>query len=63
MKALLFIVLAAACATAHGPKRPDESHRVLVNRTLPADVEGSTKANEAASAQRQPRRASEVEWR
>ena len=63
MKALLLIALFCACATAPGPKRPDESHRVPVNRTAPPEVEGAVKANESASAQPRPRREGEVEWR
>jgi hypothetical protein len=63
MRPLLFIALACACATAPGPKRPEESHRVPVNRTVPSEVEAAVKANQAGGAQRQPRREGEVEWR
>ena len=63
MKALLLMTLACACATAPGPKRPDESHRVPVNQTTPPDVEQAVKANDTSSAQRRPRREGEVEWR
>jgi len=63
MKALLLMSLACACATASGPKRPDESHRVPVNRTTPPEAEQAVKANETPSAERKPRREGEVEWR
>jgi hypothetical protein len=40
--ALVFFILiigcAAACASAPQPKAPDESHRVPVNRTVPAEA-------------------------
>ncbi len=63
MRWLLLIALAFACATTPEPKRPDESHRVLVNRTVPPEVEEAVKPNQASGAQRQPRREGEVEWR
>ncbi len=63
MRTLLFIALACACATAPGPKRPDESHRVPVNRRVPPEVEEAVRANHGSGAQRQPRPEGEVEWR
>ncbi len=63
MRLVLSIVLACACATAPAPKRPDESHRVPVNRTVPPEVEETVKANQASGGRRQPRREGEVEWR
>ncbi len=63
MRRLLFVALACACATAPGPKRPDESHRVPVNRTVPPEVEDAAKADQPSGRQRQPRREGEVEWR
>ncbi len=63
MRPLLLIALACACATAPAPKRPDESHRMPVNRMVPPEVEETVKANQAVSAQQQPRREGEVEWR
>jgi hypothetical protein len=63
MKALLLLVLAAGCVTAPAPKRPEESHRVPVNRTVPPEADGNAKQSEPGAAQRQPRRAGEVEWR
>lgn len=63
MKASLLIVLACACATAPGPKRPDESHRIPVNRTAPREVEDAVKANQASGARQKPGREGEVEWR
>lgn len=63
MRPLLFIALACACATAPGPKRPDESHRVPVNRTVPPEVEAAVKTSETSVAQRRPRHEGEVEWR
>ncbi len=62
MKPFLLIIV-AACASAPAPKRPDESHRVPVNRTVPAEVDGAVKPDQASGAQRQPRREGEVEWR
>ncbi len=62
MKPFLLIMV-AACASAPAPKRPDESHRVPVNRTVPPEVEDAVKANQASGGQRQPRREGEVEWR
>ncbi len=62
MKPFLLIVV-AACATAPVPKRPDESHRVPVNRTVPPEVDGAVKPAQANGGQRQPRREGEVEWR
>ncbi len=62
MKPFLLIIV-AACASAPAPKRPDESHRVPVNRTVPADVDGAVKPDQASGAQRQPRCEGEVEWR
>jgi len=61
MRSLLFIVLACACATAPGPKRPDVSHRVPVNQTLPPELEAAAKTSQAAG--KQARREGEVEWR
>ncbi len=63
MRPLLFIAVACACAATPGPKRPDESHRVPVNRTLPPEVEEAVKTTEVTGTQRQPRRGDEVEWR
>ncbi len=63
MRLVLSIVLACACATVPAPKRPDESHRVPVNRTVPPEVEGTAKADQPSGRQRQPRREGEVEWR
>jgi hypothetical protein len=63
MKPLLLLALACACATAPGPKRPDESHRIPVNRTTPPEAEQAVKANETSSAERKARREGEVEWR
>ena len=63
MRPLLFIALACACATAPGPKQPDESHRVAVNRTVPPEVEEAVKTNQASGSQRPPRHEGEVEWR
>ncbi len=62
MKPFLLIIV-AACASAPAPKRPDESHRVPVNRTVPAEVDGAMKPDQANGGQRQPRREGEVEWR
>ena len=59
MRALaLAFFLATACASAPGPKAPDESRRVPVNRTIPAEL-GS--AHRPASRERP--REGEVEWR
>ncbi len=62
MKPFLLIIV-AACATPAGPKRPDESHRVPVNRTVPTKVEETADPNRSSSAHRQPRREGEVQWR
>ncbi len=61
MKPFLLIIV-AACASAPAPKRPDESHRVPVNRTVPPEVEDAVKPAHANGG-RQPRREDEVEWR
>ena len=63
MRWLPFIALACACASAPGPKRPDESYRVPVNRAVPPEIEEAVKTSSASDAQRQPRREGEVEWR
>ncbi len=63
MRPLLLIALACACATAPAPKRPDDSHRVPVNRMVPPEVEDAVKASQASDDQRQPRREGEVKWR
>ncbi len=63
MRVLLVLALGAGCASAPGPKQPDVSHRVPVNRTIPAEVEEAVKATQASGAQRQPGREGEVEWR
>ncbi len=63
MKTILFLLVAAGCATAPGPKRPDESHRIAVNRTVPAEVAGALPAEPTKRADRRPARAGEVEWR
>jgi hypothetical protein len=62
MKALLLLALAAACASAPGPKQPDVSHRVPVNRTVPVEVQGA-EAGRPASQPRQRHHDDEVEWR
>jgi hypothetical protein len=63
MRPLLFIALVCGCATAPVPKRPDESHRVPVNRTVPPEVEEAVKTSEPSGTQQQPRSDGEVEWR
>ncbi len=63
MRPLVLIALACACASAPRPKQPDESHRVPVNRTVPAEAEDAAKADQPSGRQRQPRREGEVEWR
>ena len=63
MKALLLVALAAGCATAPAAKRPDESHRIPVNRSVPAEVEGAGKPNQAGGTEKRPRREWEVQWR
>ncbi len=63
MKALLFLFVAAGCATASGPKRPDESKRIAVNRTMPAEVAGALAAEPAKRVDRKPNGSAEVEWR
>jgi len=64
MRALVVVLLAAACASAPGPKRPDESHRVPINRTVPPEVATAVAQNQgdAAAAKRRGREG-EVEWR
>jgi hypothetical protein len=64
MKALVLVLLAVGCATAPGPKRPDESQRIPVNRTVPAEVESAARPRKQDVADPRPRRRdSEVEWR
>ncbi len=63
MRALLLLALAAACASAPGPKQPDVSHRVPVNRTIPAEVQNARSSEPEASEPRQRHRDGEVEWR
>ncbi len=55
MKALVLIALACACATAPGPQRPDESHRMPVNRTVPAEVAGTLAAEPTKHPERNAR--------
>ncbi len=38
MKPLLLLALVVGCASAPRPKAPDESRRIPVNRTVPAEV-------------------------
>jgi hypothetical protein len=63
MKRVLVIALLAGCATAPGPKRPDESHRVPVNRTIPAEAGGAAPPTEPSRQERRLQREGEVEWR
>lgn len=63
MKALLFLFVAAGCASAPGPKRPDESHRMPVNRAIPAEVAAALASDPAKRTERKPERSGEVEWR
>ena len=62
MKALFFLFV-AGCATAPGPKRPDESHRIPVNRTVPAEVAGALAAQPVKPVDRKNSASAEVEWR
>jgi hypothetical protein len=59
----IFAVLAAGCATAPGPKPPDEAHRVPVNRTVPAEVEGAGTTKQSMGTRPQSRPEAEVQWR
>lgn len=63
MRGLLLVFLVAGCATAEGPKRPDEAHRVPVNRTAPPEAGGAGTTNRAGSEKREARRSGELEWR
>jgi hypothetical protein len=63
MKRVLAIALLVACATTQGPKRPDESHRVPVNRTIPAEAGGAAPPSGPSRQDRRPLREGEVEWR
>ncbi len=63
MKALFFLFVAAGCASAPGPKRPDESHRVPVNRTVPAEVAGALATDPRNRAEPKASARVEVEWR
>ena len=60
---LLVIVLAAGCASAPGPKRPDESRRVPVNRTFPAELAGGATGEQGHRAPEPGRRNGRVAWR
>lgn len=62
MRRLLFVAVACTCATAPGPKAPDESRRVPVNRTIPPEVRDAVNPNPASSAHAAPREG-EVQWR
>ena len=63
MKVLLLVVLAAGCASTPGPKRPDESHRVPVNRTIPVEVKSAGAIKQDGQEPRRRHREGEVEWR
>ena len=54
---LLFAVL--GCASIPGPKQPDESRRVPVNKVLPAELSKGVKK----SQERSPSDGTEVLWR
>ena len=59
--AALFCLLVFACASAPAPKTPDESHRVPVNHSVPAELVGSRTADR--TSRRAPQRGAEVYWR
>jgi hypothetical protein len=61
MKRLLLAAGLLACASAPGPKVPDESHRVPVNRTVPPEVVRPSESQMPAT--HDPGRADRVEWR
>jgi type IV conjugative transfer system TraN protein involved in mating pair stabilization len=60
---LLLLALAAGCASAPGPKQPDLSRRVPVNRTIPTEVQASVSGGREAPEAKQRHREGEVEWR
>jgi hypothetical protein len=62
MRTLVLSMLLTACASVPGPKRPDESRRVPVNRTVPSEVAAEGEHAEASPA-RHGGRGGEMEWR
>ncbi len=58
---VLFCLLALACASAPAPKTPDESHRVPVNYSVPAELAAGRTAER--SPRKAPQRSGEVYWR
>jgi hypothetical protein len=61
MKLLLLGALVVGCASAPRPKAPDESHRIPVNRTVPAEVARPDRPERPAA--RDLVRGDGVEWR
>jgi hypothetical protein len=61
MKGLLLAVGLLACASAPGPKVPDESHRIPVNRTVPPEVARPSASQTPAA--HDDGRIEHVEWR
>jgi len=56
---VLAVALVLGCSSVRPAKRPDESRRVPVNRTLPGELRGK-EADPARQGSPDPR---EVEWR
>ena len=58
--ALLTLLVLTACASAPGPKAPDESHRVPVNRVMPPEA---SREDTLGKGTRKVRADGDVEWR
>jgi hypothetical protein len=63
MRALVLAMGLAACASVPGPKRPDESRRIPVNRTVPPELSGEPTNKPSDLAPRRRTAGAEVDWR
>jgi hypothetical protein len=59
---VLAVVMVLGCASAPGPRAPDESHRVPVNRGVPPEAVPDARKEQTAARKALPN-PREVEWR